>query len=132
MAADARRRRCGYRTEFADSTEPSRATSGWRGGSEVRSVSRVAGGDSVAVTMSPINRLVFARARKRKCEARTFPFGTLDGEIAFHCPGEIAAYRQSQSNAALSIGEALVQLDEWLEYGFQFVRGNARPSVTDA
>jgi hypothetical protein len=61
--------------------------------------------------------LVFASARKRKREARAFTFGTLDGEIALHCPGEVAAYRQSQPDAALAIGETLFQLDEWLEDG---------------
>src|ERR1700682_5196366 len=66
-------------------------------------------------------RLVWcqARARKREGKARPFPFCTLDGEIGLHCPRKVAAYRQSQPNATLPIGETLLQLDKWLENRFQ-------------
>jgi hypothetical protein len=91
---------------------------------EAGPVSLVVAGDNPQKGLSS-TLMVFARARKRKCEARAFTFATLDGEIAFHCPREVAAYRQPQSNAAFPIRETFLQLDEWREDGFQFVRGNA-------
>src|ERR1700730_2570631 len=71
------------------------------------------------------------RPGKGECEARAFPFGAFDSEIALHCPREITAYRQPQTNPALPADERFLQLKEGLEDRFVLFGSNADSRVAD-
>src|ERR1700687_152152 len=75
--------------------------------------------------------LSVARAGKGKHEAGSLSLGAVDGEIALHCPREIAAYRQSQPNPAFPADERFLQLNEWLEDRLLLLGGNADSCVAD-
>lgn len=96
-----------------------------------RSTSPVTWATSSVNRSTFVGPYTFTCARKRQRESRSFLFRALNAEITVHCPGEVAAYRQSKADPTLPIGKAFLQLNERLEDRLVLVGGNAPTGVAD-